>query len=351
MDDIAHGESDEVRLPEDLPVDPHALGQRGLERIEHCVDLIRDGQRVGARCLEHRHHDSGKPRVRTRATPGGRAKPNFSNLPDRDRGAIVILDDGARDVLNRADASALADRQLQAVHIRKIPGAERAVRLIRGGDDIVDAQVVQTQLLLLDKDLILGELAADDRDLCNTGDRKELVTKVILGIGTQFHGWNAGIGRGHSQEHDLACDAGDGRHLGVRVGRQVLTHGVEPLRNELSGAVDVHAPVKLDIRDGEPDGAGGANTTHTRDPVDGGLDREGHILLHFVGGEPRGFGHDDDGGGVEFGEHIDRCLGKPERGERKQDHGQHEHECGVVERELDQFFQHDVSLPLVFVVV
>jgi hypothetical protein len=141
-----------------------------------------------------------------------------------------------------AHAAALADGHLQRVDIRQIAGAERAVGLARGVHDIRDREVVQAQLLLLDEHLVLRQLAADDRDLGDAGDRQQLVAQVELGVGAQLRSANAAVGRRHRQQHDLAGDGRDRRHLGVRVGRQVLAHGVESLGDELAGAVDVHVP-------------------------------------------------------------------------------------------------------------
>ena len=85
LDDVVHGQVDEVRLAEDLTVDLHPGGQRRLERVEQLVDLVRDRERVGPRGLLQGHHDRRDPAVRPGAPLGGGAEPHVRDLPDRDR--------------------------------------------------------------------------------------------------------------------------------------------------------------------------------------------------------------------------------------------------------------------------
>ena len=48
---VVDGDLDEVRLPEDVPVDRHARRQRLLDVVQRAVELSGQGQRVGAGLL------------------------------------------------------------------------------------------------------------------------------------------------------------------------------------------------------------------------------------------------------------------------------------------------------------
>ena len=50
------------------------------------------------------------------------------------------------------------------------------------------------------------------------------------------------------------------------------SHRREPLADELPGAVDVGAPVELDVDDRQADRAAAADAAHAGQAVDGGLD-------------------------------------------------------------------------------
>ena len=54
------------------------------------------------------------------------------------------------------------------------------------------------------------------------------------------------------------------------------------LRDELAREVDVLPPVELDVGDGEPDRAGGANPADSGDAGGGGFEGEGDKLLDLV---------------------------------------------------------------------
>ena len=97
----------------------------------------------------------------------------------------------------------------------------------------------------------------------------------------------------------------------------------ESIRSETSwrARYDVRAPVELDPDDGQADRAGRAHAAHAGQAVDGGLDREGDVLLDLVGGEAGRFGHDDDGRRVEFREHIDRSARQAEGDDGQQQAG------------------------------
>ena len=80
----------------------------------------------------------------------------------------------------------------------------------------------------------------------------------------------------------------------------------KPLGDLLAVAVDVGAPVELDIDDREPDAGDRAHAGDAGQAVHLRLDREGDELLDFLRREAFRLGHDGDGRPVEVGEHVDR---------------------------------------------
>ncbi len=120
------------------------------------------------------------------------------------------------------------------------------------------------------------------------------------------------------------------------IGGQILADGIEPLGDELAGSHDVHAPIELYVGDGQADGAGGADTAHAGHAVYRTFDGERDVLLHLVGGEAGGFGHDDHGRGVELRENIDGRFRqtKGDHGEQKPG-GEQDQRC-VDQREFDE---------------
>ena len=66
--------------------------------------------------------------------------------------------------------------------------------------------------------------------------------------------------------------------------------GRQPLGDELAGAVDVGAPVELDVDDRQADRAAAADAADAGQAVQRRLDRERDVLLDLVGREPARLG-------------------------------------------------------------
>ena len=186
MDDVLDRQSNEVRLSEDLPVDDDAIGQRWLERIEHGVDLFGDHECVCARRLLNGHDDRRVAAVGAGTAFWRRSQTHGRDLSDRDRSVIVVLDDRSGNVRRGLHAPALADGKLEAVNIGQVACAERAVSLVRCRDDFFYREVIQPKFRLLDEDLVLGQLAADDRHLGDPWNGEQLVAEVVLRVRAQL---------------------------------------------------------------------------------------------------------------------------------------------------------------------
>ena len=68
---------------------------------------------------------------------------------------------------------------------------------------------------------------------------------------------------------------------GVTFDGQLALHQREPLGDQLAVAVDVGAPIELDIDDGKPDARDRSHPAHARHAVHLGFDREADELLDF----------------------------------------------------------------------
>ncbi len=60
------------------------------------------------------------------------------------------------------------------------------MRSSRRIDDILDSEVIETQIVLTHQHLILGKLATDDGDLRDSGNGQQLVPQVIFGVGADL---------------------------------------------------------------------------------------------------------------------------------------------------------------------
>ena len=142
---------------------------------------------------------------------------------------------------------------------------------------IGDAEAAQRRRIR--RDAILANLAADRDDLGDARDGEQPRTNGEVGGLADFH--RGRLVAGHRDQHDLPHDRADRPHLRHRVRRQLLADQGKPLGDLLPVAIDVGAPVELDIDDREPDAG---NRTHARDPgnaVHLGFDRKADELLDF----------------------------------------------------------------------
>ena len=93
---------------------------------------------------------------------------------------------------------------------------------------------------------------------------------------------------------------------GRDAGGKLLAHQREPLGDQLAVAVDVGAPVELDIDDRQADARDRAHARYAGHAVHLRLDREGDELLDLLRREALGLGHHGDGRAVEVGKDVDR---------------------------------------------
>ena len=160
----------------------------------------------------------------------------------------------------------------------------------------------------------LAHLAAHRDHLGDTRDGEEPRPDGEVGGLAQLH--RCGPLASDGDEQDLAHDRADRAHLRQRIGRQLIADEGKPLGDLLAIAIDVGAPVELDIDHREPDARDRAHPRYAGHAVHLCFDREGDELLDLDRREALRLGHDGDGRLVEVREHIDRQPRDCERAEK-----------------------------------
>ena len=127
---------------------------------------------------------------------------------------------------------------------------------------------------------------------------------------------------------------------GVTLSGSWLVHQREPFGDQLAVAVDVGAPIELDIDDRKPDARDRAHAAHAGHAVHLGFDRKTDELLDFRRRVAFRLRHDRDGRTVEVGEHVDRQLARGIGAENDEDGGDRQNQQAVAERGADQECEH-----------
>ena len=190
-----------------------------------------------------------------------RREVDLRHLVQEDRLALAVDDDRVAQVLQALGQADVADQVLAPVLVDEAAarvGAEardrrldllvRDVQRLHGGD--------------VRRDPVLAHLAADRDHLRDARDGEELRPDHEVGELAHLHGRDASRSVDGDQ-HDLAHDGGDRPHLRVDAARELLAHERQALGDELARAVDVGAPVELDVDDGQAD-AGDRAHAHAR---------------------------------------------------------------------------------------
>ncbi len=125
---------------------------------------------------------------------------------------------------------------------------------------------------------------------------------------------------------------------------ELLGRELQPLGGQLAGAVDVDAPVELDVDDRQADARGGADALHAGRTVERGLDGQGDQDLDLLGRQPTGLGHHRDRRTVEVREDVDRQPPDHDPAVDQHERRPGDHEGAVLEREADDAVEHRFSM-------
>ena len=196
------------------------------------------------------------------------------------------------------------------------------------------------QLRRFDFHPVLPHLASNGRDLGHTRNGQQARAHDPVGVFAHLHGADFGRIGGQGNEQYLTHDGRDRSQLRHHARWQLLAHQVQPFADLLAVAVDVGAPLELDIDDGQTDARDRTNPGHTGHAVHAGLHRKGNQLLHLFRCHATGFGHQRNGGFVQVGEHIYRHF---LHGENAVDHQQErdaQHDQALAQAGMDDEVKH-----------
>src|SRR5262249_47760935 len=196
---VPHDAREGVDGPVDEPgavvgrYDAHALGQAGLKLLDLLLDGLGHGERVPA--VAHQHGAAGDlvAVLLEDAAADLRAELHDRHVPDVNRGAAALLDDGvlqvpqdplpgvlaALRVLGGPEPADAAD-QVLGVALLHDPAADAQVAPGHGVVEVAERDPVGRQVFRPDVDLVLQGRAADRRDLGHAGDRVQLRADVEL---------------------------------------------------------------------------------------------------------------------------------------------------------------------------
>src|ERR1700730_6815925 len=151
-------------------------------------------------------------------------------------------------------------------------------------------------------DAILSDLSADRDHLGDSWNAQKTRPNNKVRSLAKLH-WRGAVA-GHSNEKNLSHDRADRTHLRHSEGWELIADQSEPFGNLLAIAVDVGAPLELDIDHGQADAGHRAHAAHSGHTIHLRFDQECDELLDLHRGKTLGLGNDGDRGLVKIGKDI-----------------------------------------------
>ena len=335
---------DEIGLFEQL-VDFYVRRQRLADLRQRRLNLAREADGVDARLLLHGENHGGLAVHAGVAAHDLPAELHGGDIMQVHGDALAHHDDGVGNVFERGGAPHVADERLLVGVFQEAAGGV-ALRLPGGGNDLLQADAVGGEFFRRRQDLILLHAPADGDHLRNAGDREQPLAHGPVGERADVHrGRRAGFAL-QADQHDLAHDGTDRPHGRRDAAGEFFRGELQALLHELARAVDVHAPVKLDIEHRQPDARGGAHPFHAGRTVKRGLHWQVDQGLDLLGCEASGLGENVDGRAVQIGEHVDRQLKDDVAAVDEQQRARRQHEEAVAQGKFDESIEHGEALCL-----
>ena len=158
---------------------------------------------------------------------------------DHYRMAQILQPLGQADVADQVFAAVLVDKS--TARVRSKP-RDRLLDLIMRNIECLHRRQIG-------RDAVLADFPADWNDLGDARQSKQLRTEHEVRHFADLHWRNRAIAA-HSDQHDFAHNRGHGSYLRVDRARQLLADEGETLGHKLPGAINVHAPIELDVHQG-----------------------------------------------------------------------------------------------------
>jgi len=261
----------------------------------------------------------------------------FGDVRDLEGGAVLGLEDGLRDVVGGGEEAHLADVDLL---LSLLDEAAAGVGIV-GGDllfDLGDGEPVGDEFFGIEDDLVFLRNPAETGDIDDAGHAAELLFKLPILDGLQFHGAVARVCALEGVPVDLADGAPVGAHLGLKSsGQRYLRQALENL-----GAVPVVGALVIEDHGdaGESGQRCGAQMGHVGDAGDRDFERDGDLLLDLFGGAARPLRDDVDVVVGDVGVGLDGEVMKGDGSPAEQQHGGDQDDEAVVERPVDELCDH-----------
>ena len=335
--DVADRRLDEVGLAEHDLVGLDALRQRRRDLLQRPLDLARQRDRIDVGLLLDRDDDGRLAHVAAFAALHLGRELDSGDLAQKHRPAIDLRHHHAAKVVQIGGSSDIPDQVFARVLVGEAAAgvdAELGQRLF----DLLIGDAEAAQRRRIRRNAILADFAADRDDLGDARDREQTRAHGEVGGLADFH--RGRLVAAHRDQQDLAHDRVDRPHLGHHVRRQLGPDQGKPFGDLLPVAIDVGAPVELDIDDRKPDAGNGAHPRHPGNAVHLGFDRKADELLDFRRRQPFRFGQDGDGRLVEVGEDVDRQPAGAEDSEQHQNGRGRQHHEAVAQRLGDEKAKH-----------
>ncbi len=270
--------------------------------------------------------------VEDRALPKQRQGFELGHLLDQHRRAVRGSDDGVAQIFERCGAAEPA-HGIGLVGVLDVGAAEVGVVALDRHDDFVQGQVVAAQRVGVDEDGVLLDFPSPGVDFGDLGDGGEFVANGPVEQRLELHERKSGGLDGELV--DLAESGGHRPHDGGDAGRHGALDLVEPLGDELAGAVQVDRVVEDDGQEGDLELGGGADDLEVRHAEEGGLEWKGDQLFDLDGAHAGGLGGDHDLIVGEIGEGLERDPREDQRAAREQQEHGDEDEPAVGEDEIE----------------
>ena len=206
--------------------------------------------RVDIGLLLDRDDNGGLGHVAAVAAPDLGRVVDACHLPQIDRLALDLGDHDVAQVVEAGGAADVADQVLARMQVGK-PASGVGAELRQRPIHVLVGDAKGAQRRRVRRDAILPHLAAHRNDLGYARNAQEPGPDREVRDFAQLH--RRGLVAGQGDHQHLAHDRTDRPHVRRDIRRQLIADETEALRDQLTIAVDVGAPIELDIDDRQAD--------------------------------------------------------------------------------------------------